>query len=239
MALQNILMALLCGLTCLASSFMTTYHMRPPIKDDSSLGGTDCHVTRRRLLKEALATTFAVTTTFPETAFASSSKSRTEGYAVQHSEKEWVSLLSDSQYNILRRGGTERQKSSVLENEERAGTFVCAGCETPLFVSTEKFRSGTGWPSFAAAMDGAAVEVCDRTEVRCNTCGGHLGDVFNDGWRFVGTPASKTGKRFCINGAVLVFKPEGGGKALVGDRTPPNKVIQYESAMYREPRPAP
>jgi len=160
-------------------------------------------------------------------------KSRSEGYAVQHTEKEWVSLLSSSQYNILRKGGTERQRSSILDLEEHAGIFSCAGCSTSLFSSTAKFKSGTGWPSFSAAIVETALEV-QSGEVRCNTCGGHLGDVFNDGWRFVGTSASKTGQRFCIDGSALVFKPTSGEKDVRGDMLPPNKVIMYDQPIYRE-----
>lgn len=77
---------------------------------------------------------------------ARSTKSRTTGYEVQHTEAEWSQLLSPQQNFILRQGGTESPYSSILEGEERAGLFVCAGCGTPLFNSKEKFHSGTGWP---------------------------------------------------------------------------------------------
>ncbi len=86
-----------------------------------------------------------------------------------------------------------------------------------------KFQSGTGWPSFASALPGVEIEKVNSiqlslsgAELKCQTCGGHLGDVFNDGFLFVGTPAAKTGKRFCIDGAALVFKPANGGVDLVG-----------------------
>jgi peptide-methionine (R)-S-oxide reductase len=99
---------------------------------------------------------------------------------------------------------------------------LCAGCQTPLFDGKEKFHSGTGWPSFAAPLMSAAdpkvsnVEMEDVStfqyqlagaEVRCHSCGGHLGDVFADGFLFVGTPAAITGKRYCIDGAALLFAP--------------------------------
>lgn len=141
-------------------------------------------------------------------------KSRTDGYSVQKTDAEWKSGLSELQYFVLRQGGTERAGFSVLEGETRQGTFVCAGCDTPLFASSDKFNSGTGWPSFARGLPGVELEGVDPVtaalagaELRCATCGGHLGDVFNDGWLFVGTEAAITGKRFCIDGAALVFVP--------------------------------
>jgi peptide-methionine (R)-S-oxide reductase len=149
------------------------------------------------------------------------------GYSVQKTEEEWKSLLTPRQYDILRNGGTERQYSSVLEGENRKGTFRCAGCGTALFASNMKFKSGTGWPSFASALDGVQVEKVNPiqmnlggAELRCKTCGGHLGDVFNDGFIFVGTPAAETGKRFCIDGSALVFKPDDGGAEVIGDQVP-------------------
>ena len=75
-------------------------------------------------------------------------KSRTDGYKVQRSDREWAYVLSGAQYNVLRQGGTERPNSSILVNEKRKGTFSCAGCGTPLYSSETKFNSGTGWPSF-------------------------------------------------------------------------------------------
>jgi len=185
---------------------------------------------RRQLLQSTLSFgTLLTTTVNPSAAYASSSKSRTEGYAVQRTEREWAYILSGPQYNILRMGGTERPNSSILESEDRDGTFVCAGCNTPLFSSAEKFHSGTGWPSFAMGIDNnVQVEKVNPVqasiagaELRCATCGGHLGDVFQDGFLFVGTPAAKSGKRYCIDGAALVFKPSGGGEDVFGDVPPP------------------
>mmetsp|Transcript_8572 Transcript_8572/g.17901 ORF Transcript_8572/g.17901 Transcript_8572/m.17901 type:complete len:317 (+) Transcript_8572:126-1076(+) len=187
----------------------------------------------------------ALWTVKPSAARAANKKSRTEGYAVQHTEREWAYLLSGAQYNILRKGGTERQKSSVLHTftaEDHVGTYVCAGCNTPLFASEAKFSSGTGWPSYATALEGVEVEkvnpivaTLDGREVRCGTCGGHLGDLFNDGWIFAGTPAFDSGKRYCIDGAALVFKPASGDEngIVYGDQPPPNKMIQYEPSIYR------
>jgi peptide-methionine (R)-S-oxide reductase len=142
------------------------------------------------------------------------SKSRSTGYAIQKSDTEWKRLLSPLQYKILREGGTERRGYSVLYKESRAGTFSCAACGTPLFASADKFDSGTGWPSFARGLPGVEIEAIhpavanlSGAELRCAQCGGHLGDVFQDGWLFSGTEAAQTGQRFCIDGAALVFVP--------------------------------
>jgi peptide-methionine (R)-S-oxide reductase len=199
---------------------------------------------RRRLIQNTFAT-LATTTATTAAARAASLKSRTDGYAVQHTGREWAYILSGAQYNILREGGTERQKSSILNTFTTAnvGTYTCAGCDTPLFSSADKFSSNTGWPSFASALDGVEVEdldsvraTLDGREVRCRTCGGHLGDLFNDGWLYVGSTAAKTGKRYCIDGSALIFKPVDGGEEVFGDVPSPNKVIMYEAAQYREPR---
>ncbi len=103
------------------------------------------------------------------------------------------------------RPATERSFTSPLLNEHRRGTFVCAGCAKPLFSSTTKFDSGTGWPSFWKALPGAVLNLADRslmmerTEVLCARCGGHLGHLFDDGPR-------PTGLRYCMNGLALNFR---------------------------------
>ncbi|OIQ95366.1 peptide methionine sulfoxide reductase MsrB [mine drainage metagenome] len=123
------------------------------------------------------------------------------------SEDDWRSRLSPLQYAVLRRRATEPAGSSPLLQERRAGVFVCAGCARPLFTSAAKFDSGSGWPSFSAALDHAVDEENDpsggetRTEVHCHRCGCHLGHVFEDG-----PPPS--GRRYCINGTALTFLPE-------------------------------
>jgi peptide-methionine (R)-S-oxide reductase len=162
---------------------------------------------------------------------ASGGKSRTDGYQVQKTEDEWKSELSPVQFDILRRGGTEQPGFSILEKEKRRGSFRCAGCGTPLFSSNDKFDSGTGWPSFARALPGVEVEEVNPivrnlagAELRCATCGGHLGDVFRDGFLFAGTEAAVTGERYCIDGAALVFYPDDQGEPLRGD-TPKSKEI--------------
>jgi peptide-methionine (R)-S-oxide reductase len=127
-------------------------------------------------------------------------------FAVNHTPEEWRKLLGPQRYAVLREASTERPFSSPLLNEHRRGTFVCAGCALPLFSSTTKFDSGTGWPSFWQVLPGAVVKRADhsllmeRTEVLCARCGGHLGHVFDDG-------PKPTGLRYCMNGLALNFRP--------------------------------
>lgn len=124
------------------------------------------------------------------------------------SNKEWKEKLSPEAYNVLREQGTERAFTSPLNDEHRHGTFYCAGCQSKLFSSEQKYDSGSGWPSFWAPIDGGAVETSTdykigyaRTEVHCAHCGGHLGHVFDDG-------PKPTGKRYCMNGVAMSFKAE-------------------------------
>ena len=131
-----------------------------------------------------------------------------ETFDVVKSDAEWKATISPAEYEVLRNHGTEPRGSSPLNKEKRAGEFICAGCGQPLFESSTKYESGTGWPSFFAPKDPAAVEtttdrshLMTRTEVHCSRCGGHLGHVFNDG------PAP-TGQRYCMNGVSLRFEPK-------------------------------
>lgn len=127
-------------------------------------------------------------------------------FEVHHTAQEWLKKLGPERYNILREAGTEAPGSSALLDEHRHGTFACTGCDLPLFNSTTKFDSGTGWPSFYRALPNALKERDDysliekRTEVLCRRCGGHLGHVFDDG-------PKPTGLRYCMNGLALVFHP--------------------------------
>jgi peptide-methionine (R)-S-oxide reductase len=138
--------------------------------------------------------------------FGSKEKHAEEHFPVEKSEAEWRAELSPEAFRVLRQHGTERPGTSPLNGEKRPGTFLCAGCGTPMFDASTKFESGTGWPSFWAPIEGAVATRSDRsffmtrTEVHCATCGGHLGHVFPDG------PAP-TGQRYCMNGAALGFKP--------------------------------
>ena len=123
------------------------------------------------------------------------------------SDTEWKAELTPEQYNVLRHEGTERAGSSPLNQEKRAGVFICAACGQELFSSDTKFESGTGWPSFYDALPGALETKTDfkiiwpRTEYHCSRCGGHQGHVFNDG-------PDPTGQRYCNNGVALKFIPE-------------------------------
>ena len=127
-------------------------------------------------------------------------------FAVTRTDAEWKAKLTPEQYQVMREHGTERPGSCALLHEERQGTFSCAGCDTPLFASTLKFESGTGWPSFNDPIPGSVDTTTDRsfgmsrTEVHCATCGSHLGHVFPDG-------PPPTGLRYCINGVALNFVP--------------------------------
>lgn len=141
-------------------------------------------------------------------AFGLSGRQAEAAFAVTRSDAEWRKLLTPEQYRVLRQEGTERAWTSPLDKEKRAGTYHCAGCEQALFSSQTKYDSGTGWPSFYAPISGAVGTKPDRgifgirTEVHCSRCGGHLGHVFDDG-------PQPTGKRYCMNGVAMVFRPAG------------------------------
>ena len=143
----------------------------------------------------------------PVLAACGSEEAHAASYKVNLTDAQWRERLSAQEYRVLRQEATERPYTSPLNDEKRAGTFVCAGCGNALYSSRTKFDSGTGWPSFWQAIDGGAVGtkvdrklVYARTEVHCADCGGHLGHIFDDGPR-------PTGKRHCINGVAMDFRP--------------------------------
>ncbi len=127
---------------------------------------------------------------------------------VEKSKAEWRQVLPPDAYAVLFEEGTERAGTSALNGEKRPGTFICAACHLPLFDSSAKYQSGTGWPSFFQPIAGNVATKRDvtlllpRTEYHCARCGGHQGHVFGDG------PAP-TGQRYCNNGVALKFVPEG------------------------------
>ena len=132
-----------------------------------------------------------------------------DSFEVTRSEAEWRARLSGLEYEVMREEGTERAFTSPLNDEKRKGIFHCKGCDLPLYDSATKFDSGTGWPSFYAALPDAVATRPDRTliwvrtEVHCRRCGSHLGHIFDDG-------PPPTGKRHCINGVSLTFAPAPG-----------------------------
>lgn len=127
---------------------------------------------------------------------------------ITKSDNQWQKELPAQSYEVLRHEGTEHPFTSPLNEEKREGTFVCAGCDLPLFPSKFKYNSGTGWPSFFDVLPGHVETKTDfkiiapRTEYHCARCGGHQGHVFNDG-------PEPTGLRYCNNGVALKFVPKG------------------------------
>jgi peptide-methionine (R)-S-oxide reductase len=131
--------------------------------------------------------------------------------AISKTNDEWRKLLGEQQYQVLFEEATERPWTSVLNDEKREGTYICAACYLPMFNSATKFDSGTGWPSFYQAIAenvGTSRDwklILPRTEYHCERCGGHQGHVFDDG-------PEPTGQRWCNNGVALSFVP--GGESL-------------------------
>lgn len=135
---------------------------------------------------------------------------------VEKSDEQWQQELSDQQFAVLRKEGTERAGTGPLSYDERDGTYRCGGCHSELFSSEHKYESGTGWPSFydVAEPDNVATRedrklFMKRTEVHCDVCGGHLGHVFEDG-------PQPTGLRYCLNSAALELAVDDSDEVVPG-----------------------
>ena len=152
--------------------------------------------------------TYAATIATSGVVMATSDSSKMSGDfpAINKTTEEWQKLLGAQQYKVLFEEATERPWTSALNDEKREGTYICAACYLPLFLSKTKFDSGTGWPSFYQPIEGNTGTKRDwkllfpRTEYHCARCGGHQGHVFNDG-------PEPTGQRWCNNGVALIFVP--------------------------------
>jgi peptide-methionine (R)-S-oxide reductase len=129
-----------------------------------------------------------------------------EAFEITKTDAEWKAILSEAQYLVLRAEETERPNTSPLNAEKRDGLYHCAGCDLAVYSAKAKYDSGTGWPSFWEPLPNSIGTKEDntlfstRTEVHCGRCGGHLGHVFDDG-------PEPTGKRYCMNGVAMTFKP--------------------------------
>jgi len=130
-----------------------------------------------------------------------------EEFEVTRTDAEWKAMLSDRQYQVMRRDGTEPAYSSPLDKQYDPGLYHCRGCDQALYSSEHKYDSGTGWPSFWQPIKASVIGtkrdwklLIPRTECHCSRCGSHLGHIFDDG-------PQPTGKRHCLNGVSLVFRP--------------------------------
>lgn len=126
-------------------------------------------------------------------------------FEIERTDAQWRARLGKTAYKVMRKEGTERAGSSPLDKNYSAGTYVCNGCDLPVYSSEHKFDSGTGWPSFYQSLPGAVGKKQDRklftlrTEVHCRRCGSHFGHIFDDG-------PQPTGERHCLNGVSLKFQ---------------------------------
>jgi peptide-methionine (R)-S-oxide reductase len=167
---------------------------------------SDTPLSRRTFIGSAAAAAVAAGAGFVLFGKSGTTAEAAERFEVTKAPAEWRRLLGAQRYAVLREAQTERAGSSPLDKEHRRGTFLCAGCDLPVYSSAAKFDSGTGWPSFTRPLANAVRTRPDRglvfarTEVHCRRCGGHLGHVFDDGPR-------PTGQRWCMNGLALKVRP--------------------------------
>lgn len=167
-------------------------------------------MTRLQLVAAALCALVAAVVPWPHSwstgTMSHDPSAASEPFPIAKTDEEWRAALTPMQFAVLRRGDTEYPGTSPLLHEHEPGVFRCAACGQALFRSAAKFESGSGWPSFYDAVEGAVGTRQDRTlgtlrtEVHCSRCGGHLGHLFPDG-------PGPTGQRYCINGAALTFEP--------------------------------
>ena len=131
--------------------------------------------------------------------------SKNRKYKMEKTDLYWKTKLNPEEFKILREKGTELPFTGKFNDHFNEGTYVCKGCDTPLYKSESKFDSHCGWPSYDSAIEGSLELIPDssagmlRTEIICSNCGGHQGHVFNDG-------PTDTGLRYCVNSASIDFK---------------------------------
>jgi peptide-methionine (R)-S-oxide reductase len=140
---------------------------------------------------------------------------QTPTFEITHTDEEWRALLTDAQYDVLRRRQNETAGSSPLLPERRPGMYHCAGCELPVYSSVYKYNAGTGWLSFWMSEPDAIRTTIDesqgypRTEILCRRCGGYFGNIFNDAprWSAFALMFGLPGRRHSVSGAALTFVP--------------------------------